>query len=283
MTLASLEVSYRKFDRKKMNEASKKDNEYNRLQSEIARIEKQEDQPRDRPSKGPMRKSGLDAGICRPSNATPPPPVPVPRGTLKHLLSRASRGNWEVVGLILFPAESLRRPPLVLDRKSFEHFSEPILGQIPDVSDSRGSVRPAAPRPRGRAITRTPRHFAGPSALRSSFMPNQAELKTLIVTSAISKRRQVHGLPAISARNDGCLPAPACCWSMLIFAAAILAQLFDIEGKFGLTNILRGEAPWKEAVRTTKYPIPFPSSRAARSQINPGELLLRPAMFESAR
>jgi hypothetical protein len=67
-----------------LNEASKKDNEYNRLENEISRLQKNEEQ-----LVADLRKvdakTGLDSGlptVKRPAT----PPIPVPRGTVKHLL-----------------------------------------------------------------------------------------------------------------------------------------------------------------------------------------------------
>jgi Mrp family chromosome partitioning ATPase len=64
-----------------------------------------------------------------------------------------------------------------------EHFSEPILGQIPDVSDSRDGNGIPLLDPEDERYT----YAEAFRSLRSSliFMPNQSELKTLIVTSAI--------------------------------------------------------------------------------------------------
>lgn len=57
-----------------------------------------------------------------------------------------------------------------------------------------------------------------------------------------------------------------------------IAELFDLKGQIGLTNILRGEARWKDVVHSTKYPTLSILTRGPVTNQS-GELLLRPAML----
>jgi capsular exopolysaccharide synthesis family protein len=200
------------------------------------------------------------------------PPLPVPRGTVKHLLLGLLAGLGSG-GLILFLL-NLSDDRLSSSTDIIEHFSEPILGQIPDVSDSRGSAGLPLLDPEDERYT----YAEAFRSLRSSliFMPNQAELKTLIVTSAIPNEGK-----STVASNLAVTMAASGARVLLVDAdlrRGDLAQLFDVEGKFGLTNILRGEASWKEAVRATKYPTLSVITRGPVTNQS-GELLLRPAML----
>ncbi len=266
--LKSLEVSIATAT-EKMNEASTKDNEYNRLQSEVSRLGKQEEQ-----LLADLRKVdakvGLDAGLPTiKRHATPP--VLVPRGTVKHLLLGLLAG-LAVGGLILF---LLNRSDdrLASTTEIIEHFSEPILGQIPDVSDSRGK----AGLPLLDADDERYTYAEAFRSLRSSliFMPNQAELKTLIITSAIPNEGK-----STVASNLAVTMAASGARVLLVDAdlrRGDIAELFDIEGKQGLTNILRGEVQWKDAIHTTKFPSLSIITRGPVTNQS-GELLLRPAM-----
>ena len=81
-------------------------------------------------------------------------------------------------------------------------------------------------------------------------MPNQAELRALIVTSAIPNegKSTIASNLAITMANAGA--------RVLLVDADLrrgdIATLMDLDGKTGLTNILRGELPWRDAVIETK-------------------------------
>src|SRR4030095_117373 len=254
----------------KMNEASKKDNEYNRLQGEITRTQTQEDQLlADLARVGGT--TGLDTGlptIQRHATA----PTPVPRGTVLQLLLGLVAG-LALGGLILFFMDR-SDDRLSSSSEVLEHFSEPILGQIPDVSETRG--------PSGLPLLELEdeRYTYAESfrSLRSSliFMPNQSELKTLLVTSAIPNEGK-----STVASNLAITMAASGARVLLVDAdlrRGDLAQLFDADGRIGLTNILRGENQWHEAICATKHPT---LSLIARGPVTnqSSELLLRPSML----
>ena len=267
--LKSLEVSIAN-STEKMNEASKKDSEYNRLDGEISRLKKQEDDLVSDLRKVDA-KTGLDSGLPTVKrHATAP--VLVPRGTAKHLLLGLLAG-LAVGSLVLF---LLNRSDdrLASATEVIQHFSEPILGQIPDVSDSRGTSGLPLLDPDDERYT----YAEAFRSLRSSliFMPNQAELKTLIVTSAIPNEGK-----STVASNLAVTMAASGARVLLVDAdlrRGDLAELFDLDGRLGLTNILRGETSWKEAVHTTKYPTLSIITRGPVTNQS-GELLLRPAML----
>jgi capsular exopolysaccharide synthesis family protein len=173
---------------------------------------------------------------------------PVDKGVTKHILMGVI-GGLVAGGLILF---LLNRTDDRMSSSSelLEHFVEPILGQIPDVADSRTM--------QGLPLLRTEddryTYAEAYRSLRSSliFMPNQADLKALLVTSAIPNegKSTIASNLAVTMANAG--------GKVLLIDADLrrgdIAQLFDIDGRQGLSNVLRGELPWREAV--VDAPIP---------------------------
>jgi capsular exopolysaccharide synthesis family protein len=157
-----------------------------------------------------------------------------------------------------------------------DHFSEPILGQIPNVADSRKDTGLPLLQAEDDRYT----YAEAFRSLRSSliFMPNQLEMKTLLVTSAIPNEGK-----STIASNLAITMAASGARVLLVDAdlrRGDIAQLFDIDGRFGLSNILRGEVPWKEAViQSTKHPT---LSIIARGPVTnqSGELLLKPEMVK---
>ncbi len=89
-------------------------------------------------------------------------------------------------------------------------------------------------------------------SLRSSliFMPNQTELKTLIVTTAIPNEGK-----STVASNLAITMAAAGARVLLVDAdlrRGDIAALFDIDGRQGLSNILRGEVNWKNCIQKAR-------------------------------
>ena len=155
-----------------------------------------------------------------------------------------------------------------------DHFSEPILGQIPNVNDTRQETGLPLLQEEDDRYT----YAEAFRSLRSSliFMPNQAELKTILITSAIPNEGK-----STIASNLAVTMAASGARVLLVDAdlrRGDLAQLFDTDGRFGLSSILRGEVPWKEAVQTTKYPTLSLIPRGPVTNQS-GELLLKPQLI----
>ena len=114
-------------------------------------------------------------------------------------------------------------------------------------------------------------------SLRSSliFMPNQAELKTILITSAIPNEGK-----STIASNLAITMAAAGARVLLVDAdlrRGDIAPLFDIDGRIGLSNILRGEVTWEDATQRCKYPTLALIPRGPVTNQS-GELLLKPSI-----
>ncbi len=163
---------------KEVQEASIKDGEYQRLQSAVARSQGQEDKLLEKltqvdPSSGG---SGIFK-VIRKATA----PTPVSKAIGKHLFIGLFAGL--VIGSLMLFLLDRSDDRLSTSSEVIQHFSEPILGQIPNVTDTRKET--------GLPLLQLEdeRYSFAESfrSLRSSliFMPNQSELKTLLITSAI--------------------------------------------------------------------------------------------------
>jgi capsular exopolysaccharide synthesis family protein len=265
--LKSLATSIANWE-KKVTEASGKDAEYNSLQNAIASTQGQID-----------KLSGTSAELG--PTASPDtlvvmhyatPPEPVPPGTVKHLLIGLVGGF--VLGMIILIVMDRSDDRLASSTEMLDHFSEPILGQIPNVADSRKETGLPLLQLEDERYT----YAEAFRSLRSSliFMPNQAELKTLLVTSAIPNE----GKSTIASNLAITMSASGA--RVLLVDADLrrgdIAQLFDTDGRFGLSSILRGEVPWKEAVQTTKHPTLSLIPRGPVTNQS-GELLLKPELM----
>jgi len=264
--LKSLESSIAVWDAKLMA-ASKKDAEYQTLQADVARMQGQVDKlVTDRTGIGSAKNVGTDPLVVM-RRATLP--IPVPPGTLKHILLGLMGGLIVGAGILILLDRADDR--LTSSTEMLEHFSEPILGQIPNASESRGE----AGLPLLQAEDERYSYAEAFRSLRSSliFMPNQLDLKSILITSAIPNEGK-----STIASNLAITMASAGARVLLVDAdlrRGDLAQLFDIDGHIGLSNILRGEVNWKEAVQPTKHPT---LSLIARGPVTnqSGELLLKP-------
>ncbi|HEY3900950.1 MAG TPA: polysaccharide biosynthesis tyrosine autokinase [Chthoniobacter sp.] len=267
--LKSLDTSIASWD-KKVAEASNKDAEYNILQDAVKNTQAEIDHLNG-------NKNELDA------KTSPDPLVvlhkatvakPEPPGTVSHLLIGLIGGF--VVGTIVLFLMDRADDRLASSTEMLDHFSEPILGQIPNVADSRKDTGLPLLQAEDDRYT----YAEAFRSLRSSliFMPNQLEMKTLLVTSAIPNEGK-----STIASNLAITMAASGARVLLVDAdlrRGDIAQLFDIDGRFGLSNILRGEVPWKEAViQSTKHPT---LSIIARGPVTnqSGELLLKPEMVK---
>jgi succinoglycan biosynthesis transport protein ExoP len=160
-------------------------------------------------------------------------------------------------------------------------FTEPILGQIPNVADSRANARLPLLQPDDERYT----YAEAFRSLRSSliFMPNQSDLKTLLVTSAIPDEGK-----STIASNLAITMAAGGAKTLLVDAdlrRGDLSMIFETEGKAGLSNVLRGEVPWTAATQETRYPMLTLLPRGPVTNQS-GELLLLPILeklFEEMR
>jgi succinoglycan biosynthesis transport protein ExoP len=128
-----------------------------------------------------------------------------------------------------------------------EHFSEPIMGQIPNVEESR--TKEGLPL----LSDEDERYTFAESfrSLRSSllFMPNQKDIKSLLVTSSIPGEGK-----STIASNLAITMAFAGTRVLLVDAdlrRGDLASIFNVDGRFGLSSILRDDMPWKSVAKPT--------------------------------
>ena len=162
---------------------------------------------------------------------------------VRHLLTGLIGGFLLGIAILFLLDRSDDR--LASSSEMIEQFNEAIVGQIPDVASSRtNSGLPLLQDEDERFM------FAEAfRSLRSSliFMPNQTELKTLIVTSAIPNegKSTITSNLAITMSNAGA--------RVLLVDADLrrgdIAALFDIDGRQGLSNVLRSEVNWKTCIQ----------------------------------
>jgi capsular exopolysaccharide synthesis family protein len=179
-----------------------------------------------------------------------------------------------VVGMIFLIVLDRADDRLSSSTEMLDHFSEPILGQIPNVADSRKESGLPLLQPEDDRYT----YAEAFRSLRSSliFMPNQAELKTILITSAIPNEGK-----STIASNLAITMAASGARVLLVDAdlrRGDISQLFDIDGRLGLSNILRGEVHWKEATQTTKHATLTIIPRGPVTNQS-GELLLKPQLM----
>lgn len=193
------------------------------------------------------------------------------RGVLKGLLTGFFGGLILGLGILFLLDRADDR--LASSSEMIEQFNEPILAQIPDVADSRtqGGL-PLLQEEDDRYM-----YAEAFRSLRSSliFMPNQTELKTLIITSAIPNegKSTIASNLAITMANAGA--------RVLLVDADLrrgdIAALFDTDGRQGLANILRGEVAWKDCIKSFKAEKLHIIPRGPVTNQS-GELLLQPTL-----
>ncbi len=247
--------------------AAEKDGEYSSLADDVKRLQTQEDKVLEAITKiVNTTDPGLLKVIRKASLATP-----VAKGTTKNLLMGFVGGL--VVGVLVLFFLDRHDDRLTSSTELLEHFSEPILGQIPNVRASRTAHGLPLLDPEDERYT----YAEAFRSLRSSliFMPNQAELKALLLTSAIPNegKSTLASNLAITMASGGA--------KVLLVDADLrrgdIAQLFDVDGKRGLSDILRGDAPWRECVIESRFTGLSLIARGAVTNQS-GELLLRPVV-----
>ena len=175
------------------------------------------------------------------------PPEHVDPGTLHHLLIGLLLGLS--LGVIILAVMDRADDRFASSTEVMEHFTEPIMGQIPNVEGTR--TQDGLPLLGGE----DDRYAFAESfrSLRSSllFMPNQKQIKSLLVTSAIPSEGK-----STIASNLAITMALAGTRVLLVDAdlrRGDLATLFNVDGRFGLSTILRDEMPWRSVAKITPY------------------------------
>lgn len=253
----------------KVLEASRKDADFKQLTNDVTNTQKELDRIfSSATSVGSPKSSSPDVFVVS-QKATAP--VAVPPGTVSHLLIGLVGGF--VVGMIALLLLDRADDRLSSSTEMLDHFSEPILGQIPNVADSRKDSGLPLLQPEDDRYT----YAEAFRSLRSSliFMPNQAELKTILITSAIPNEGK-----STIASNLAVTMAASGARVLLVDAdlrRGDIAQLFDIDGRLGLSDVLRGEVHWKEAAKSTKHSTLTIIPRGPVTNQS-GELLLKPIM-----
>ncbi len=170
-------------------------------------------------------------------------PVVEDKGVIRHILTGLIGGFLLGIAILFLLDRSDDR--LASSSEMIEQFNEAIVGQIPDVASSRTNV--GLP-----LLQEEDERFMFAEAFRSLrssliFMPNQTELKTLIVTSAIPNE----GKSTITSNLAITMSAAGA--RVLLVDADLrrgdIAALFDIDGRQGLSNVLRGEVNWKTCIQ----------------------------------
>lgn len=265
---ASLDSSIRTWEEKVL-EASRKDAEYQRLQNTLARTQNLYE-------KLLLSIQTLDVGksvnqetltIMQKANQA----TEVPLHAVQRLLTGFAVGL--VLGVLLLVVLDRADDRFSSSTEVIEKFSESILGQIPDVSSSaKGGQVPLLQKEDERYM-----YAEAFRSLRSSliFMPNQGELKTLMVTSAIPSEGK-----STIASNLAVTMVLAGARVLLVDAdlrRGDLAHLFETDGQHGLSSVLRGEMPWRSVAQQTKYPTLTLLTRGPVTNQS-SELLLLPLM-----
>ncbi len=241
--LVSLDESIKNWSAKVM-EANAKDADYRALQDEVTRA--QTNYGELSKNKEQVDKLVSTDPFMVLQHATPA--TPVPAGTMRHLLMGVLGGL--VLGLVILGALDRADDRMTSSSEILDQFSEPILGQIPNVADSKNSVGLPLLQPDDERYA----YAEAFRSLRSSliFMPNQTDLQTVLITSAIPNEGK-----STIASNLAITMAAAGARVALVDAdlrRGDLASLFDLDGRTGLSNILRGEVTVEEAQQETRYP-----------------------------
>jgi capsular exopolysaccharide synthesis family protein len=225
-------------------DAGQKESEYQRLKDELNRTSTLYD-------KLLADINTIDLGKAAPgvvSIMTPAsPPELVNPGTLKHLMTGLMAGLC--LGIVILAVMDKADDRFSSPTEVMEHFTEPIMGQIPNVEESR--TKDGLPLLNDEDERYT---FAESfRSLRSSllFMPSQGQVKSLLVTSSIPSEGK-----STIASNLGITMALAGTRVLLVDAdlrRGDLASLFSVDGRFGLSTILKDEMPWRSVAKATPF------------------------------
>jgi capsular exopolysaccharide synthesis family protein len=230
---------------KKALDAGEKDAEYQRLKDALNRTSTSYD-------KLLAAINTIDMSKHNPGYISVMTPASTPQTvdphTIRHLLTGLILGL--ALGIVILAILDKADDRFASSTEVMEHFSEPIMGQIPNVEDSRTKEGLPLLKEEDERYT-----FAESfRSLRSSllFMPSQSPVKSLLVTSSIPSEGK-----STIASNLGITMAMAGTRVLLVDAdlrRGDLASIFNVDGRFGLSTILRDEMPWRSVAKTTPYP-----------------------------
>jgi capsular exopolysaccharide synthesis family protein len=230
---------------KKALDAGEKDDEYQRLKDALNRTSTSYD-------KLLAAINTIDMSKHNPGYISVMTPASTPQlvdpGTARHLLTGFILGL--ALGIVALAVMDKTDDRFGSSTEVMEHFSEPIMGQIPNVDASR--TKEGLPL----LAEEDERYTFAESfrSLRSSllFMPTQNQVKSLLVTSSIPSEGK-----STIASNLGITMALAGTRVLLVDAdlrRGDLASIFNVDGRFGLSTILRDEMPWRSVAKITPYP-----------------------------
>jgi succinoglycan biosynthesis transport protein ExoP len=169
-------------------------------------------------------------------------------GTFRHLFTGLLLGF--LAGIAILAVMDKADDRVSSPTEVMEHFTESIMGQIPNVDASR--TKEGLP-----LLSDDDERYTFAESFRSLrssllFMPTQGQLKSLLVTSSIPGEGK-----STIASNLGVTMALAGTRVLLVDAdlrRGDLASLFNVDGRFGLSTILRDEMPWKNVIKSTHVP-----------------------------
>lgn len=263
--LESIQTSIVSWEEKN-NEASRRGAEYNRLEDKVNRTRDQYEKLLTSIQNLDISKNINQETIQVMQRASPS--VEMPPNVPKHVILGFLMGFGAGFGMLLLLDRADDR--ITSFTEVNEHFTLPILGQIPAVDeDGPGGIVPLL-RPEDDRYM-----FAEAFRnLRSSliFMPDQSDLKSLLVTSSIPGE----GKSTVAA-NLAITMAFAGTRTLLVDAdlkRGDLAKMFDLDGRFGFSTVLRDDASWQSIAQKTSYDnlTLIPRGPVAT---NPAELLLQ--------
>jgi capsular exopolysaccharide synthesis family protein len=230
---------------KKAIDAGQKDAEYQHLKDAVTLSSNSYDKLLDQMHSIDESKNSPTSMLYIMKNASAP--TLVDPGTARHLLTGLILGL--ALGVVILAVMDRADDRVSSSTEVMEHFTEPIMGQIPNVESTRT--------PEGLPLLgeEDDRYAFAESfrSLRSSllFMPNQGNLKSLLITSSIPSEGK-----STIASNLGITMALAGTRVLLVDAdlrRGDLASLFNVDGRFGLSSILRDEMPWRSVAKTTPF------------------------------
>jgi capsular exopolysaccharide synthesis family protein len=230
---------------KKAAAAGQMDGEYQRLKDSLNRTSTSYDKLLSAINTIDMAKANPgEVSIMTPATE----PHLVDAGTAHHLVTGFILGL--ALGILILAIMDKADDRFGSSTEVMEHFTEPIMGQIPNVDASR--TKDGLP-----LISDEDERYSFAESFRSLrssllFMPNQGEIKSLLVTSSIPSEGK-----STIASNLGITMALAGTRVLLVDAdlrRGDLASLFNVDGRFGLSTILRDEMPWRSVAKSTPYP-----------------------------